>query len=96
MAHTSGTTKVVPIRRVSQVECSPPPVISQERLQTGILLLEEHRRILEALQKFKMDIDSDLAAGADIEAGEHTFDRDLKVVRPRRFTPARVLQVSSR
>jgi hypothetical protein len=95
MAHTPGIKKVVSIRSIAP-ECTPHLTITQERLQTGIQLLEEQRRILEALQEFKLDIDSDLAAGAEIEAGELTFDRELMIVRPRRLTPARVLQVSIR
>jgi hypothetical protein len=96
MAHAPGTTKVVSIRRICAPECAPPSAITQERLQAGVQLLVEQRRILEALQKFKMDIDNDLAAGGEIEAGELTFDRELKIVRPHRATTARALQVSIR
>jgi hypothetical protein len=74
-------------------EGDPPSTITQQRLKTGTQLLEEQRRIMEALQKFKMDIDNELAAGALIEPGDLTFDRELKIVRPRRAEPARVLQV---
>lgn len=96
MAHAPGKTKVVSIRRICVSECTPPSTITQERLKAGIRLMEEQRRILAALQKFKMDMYNDLAAGGEIEAGELTFDRELKIVRPHRATPARALQVSIR
>jgi hypothetical protein len=95
MAHTPGIKKVVSIRSFSP-ECKLPSTITQERLQAGIQLLEQQRRILEALQQFKMDVEGDLAGGAEIEAGELTFDRELMIVRPRKVTPARVVQVSIR
>jgi len=98
MPEVSRTTtgKVISIRSFSPAACSQPSPISQERLREGLRLMEEQRRVLEALQKFRMDIDSDLAAGAEIEAGELTFDYDLKIVRPRAVRPGRVLQVSFR
>lgn len=93
MARVQNAAKVVSIRSFCAGKCDPPFTITQERLKTGTQLLEEQRRIMEALQKFKMDIDNDLAAGAEIESGDLTFDRELKIVRPRRAEPARVLQV---
>ncbi len=96
MAHTAGKTKVVSIRRFCATECMPPSTITQERLRTGIQILEEQRRILEDLQKFRMDMYNDLSAGAEIESGELTFDQELKIVCPRRAVPVRVLQVSIR
>lgn len=90
------TGKVVSIRSFSPAPCSQPAPISQERLREGLRLMEEQRRVLEALQQFRMDIDSDIAAGAEIEAGELTFDHDLKIVRPRASRPGRVLKVSFR
>ena len=96
MGHAHGTTKVVSIRSFRRAECTPAPAITQDRLRFGVELLREQRRILEAVHQFKMDLDKDLSAGAEIEAGELTFDRDLKIVRPRGTSKPRVMQVSTR
>jgi len=95
-ASRATTGKVVSIRSLSPAVCSGSSAISQERLREGLRLIEEQRRVLEALQRFRLDIDSDLAAGAEIEAGELTFDGELKIVRPRAVRPGRVLQASFR
>ena len=96
MAHSNGSAKVVSIQSFRPTECCVPSPITQDRLRDGIQLLEEQRRILDALQEFKLSVDRDLAAGAEIEAGELTFDRDLKIVRQRKYTQPRILQVSIR
>ena len=96
MAHSNGSAKVVSIQNFWPAECFVRSPITQERLRDGIQLLEEQRRILDALQEFKLSVDRDLASGAEIEAGELTFDRDLKIVRQRKSTQPRTLQVSVR
>jgi hypothetical protein len=95
MTPSHGSPKIVPITRKSPKRPSQPSrVITQERLREGSQLIEESHRILELVQKFKMDIDADLAAGAEVEAGELMFDAELKIVRPRKT--ARVPQVLAR
>jgi hypothetical protein len=96
MVHSNGSAKVVSIQSFRPAECFVPSPITQERLREGIHLLEEQRRILDALQDFKLSVDRDLAGGAEIEAGELTFDRDLKIVRQRKGTEPRILQGSFR
>jgi hypothetical protein len=96
LANSNGSAKVVSIQSFRHAECCLPSPITQERLRDGIRLLEEQRRILDALQEFKLSVDRDLAGGAEIEAGELTFDRDLKIVRQRKSTQPHILQVSVR
>jgi hypothetical protein len=96
VAHSNGSAKVVSIQSFRLAECFVPSRISQERLRDGIRLLEEQRRILDALQEFKLSVDRELASGAEIEPGDLTFDRDLKVVRQRKSTHPRLLQISVR
>jgi hypothetical protein len=75
-------SKVVPIRRAFPEKTASPPVITQERLRLGQELLEQERHILREAQQFKLNLDAELSAGAEIETGRLTFDRTLKVVRP--------------
>jgi hypothetical protein len=96
LAHSNGSGKVVSIQSFRPADCLIPSPITQERLREGIRLLEDQRRILDALQEFKLSVDRDLAGGAEIEPGKLTFDRDLKIVRQRNSTPPRILQVSVR
>lgn len=96
MAHSNGSAKLVSIQSFRHAERCVPSPITQERLRDGIRLLEEQRRILDAFQEFKLSVDTDLAGGAEIEAGELTFDHDLKIVRQRKSTQPRILQVSVR
>jgi hypothetical protein len=96
MTHAPDKTKVISIRRFGTPECKSHSTITQDRLQAGIRLLEEQRRIQEALQQFKMEVYTELAAGAEIEGGELTFDQELKIVRPRGTAPARRLHFSVR
>jgi hypothetical protein len=96
LAYSNGSAKVVSIQSFRTTDCFVSSPVTQERLRHGIQLIEEQRRILDALQEFKLSVDRDLAGGAEIEAGELTFDRDLKIVRQRKSTQPRILQVSVR
>ena len=88
--------KVVSIRSAQPVDRRAAEHITQERLRRGLDLLDAQRRVLEELHKFKLDMEKDLAAGAEPEEGELTFDRDLRIVRPRGAGRGRILQVSIR
>jgi hypothetical protein len=95
MKDTQCKPKVISIRNFATAEPAGTSPISQERLRIGQQLMEEPRRTFEALHKFKLEIEAELAAGAGIEAGELTFDRELKIVRRRHSGSARILQVSA-
>jgi hypothetical protein len=96
MAQPHGTAKVISIRSFSGSECRPSSVITQQKLREGAELLELQRRVTESLHKFRMEVENELASGADIEDGALTFDRELKIVRPRRPKTTKILQVSAR
>lgn len=83
--------KVIPIRPVSPAASNGS--ISQQRLRLGLQLMGEQHRILAALQRFRTEIDADLAVGAQIEPGELTFDRELRIVRPSASRVTRILKV---
>jgi hypothetical protein len=77
--------RVVPIRVQAAIPAGTGVTrgITQERLRKGAELLAQEYQIVRALRQFTMDIEADLHAGAAVEAGELTFDRELKVVRQR-------------
>jgi hypothetical protein len=79
----SKIAQVVPIRAqaVTPVDSGDARRITQERLRKGAELLAQEYQIIRALRQFTMDIEADLRAGASLETGELTFDRELKVVR---------------
>lgn len=76
-------------REVRQLPAKPsavapvqrPDPITQARLQKGLELFLEEARITRALTEFKMQMQADVAAGAEIEPGELLFDPECKIVR---------------
>jgi len=75
--------KVIPFPSAKR---SPEPaaVISQERLRLGRELLEREWAAIRALREFQIALEKDLSEGAQLAAGELTFDRQLKIVTARR------------
>lgn len=63
------------------VETADAKTISQQRLAEGLQLLREEHRIAQALREFAVAVELEMRSGAVIEAGELTFDRNLKVAR---------------
>ncbi|MBV8551780.1 MAG: hypothetical protein JOY54_10795 [Acidobacteriaceae bacterium] len=55
--------------------------ITQDRLAEGLRLYLEEIRIARALREFQVQLEADLAAGSELEAGELFFDPELKIVR---------------
>ncbi len=61
-----------------------PSAVTQERLRKGAELLAEEWRIVREMREFTLALESDLAAGAEIESGDLVFDRELKMIRFKR------------
>jgi len=80
---TGHLAKVIPINlhRPAKPVSSGASPISQARLAEGYELYLEHMRVTRALREFQMRIESDMAAGSQAEAGDFSFDPDLKIVR---------------
>lgn len=55
--------------------------ITQARLAAGYDLYLEHIRVTRALREFQIRVETEVAAGSDVEAGDLAFDPDLKIVR---------------
>jgi hypothetical protein len=67
--------------------------VTQERLRRGAELLVQEMAVMRAMRQFRMELEADLACGAETEAGELIFDRELKVVRHKSRTGANLQQV---
>ena len=80
---TGKMGSVVPIRvqAATSADSGDARRITQERLRKGAELLAQEYQIVRALRQFTIDIEADLRAGAPVETGELTFDRELKLVR---------------
>ena len=93
---TSNNLKVVSIRdRIPAA--APVSLITQERLRRGAELFEAQGRIAREIHQFKWEVEAQLSRGAGIEDGLLTFDRELKIVRPRQEArPGRAIQFSIR
>jgi hypothetical protein len=77
---------VVPIntklrREKTRQQSGTGPLVTQARLAEGLQLHLEEIRVARALREFRMQMELDLAAGSEIEAGDLLFDHDLKIVR---------------
>lgn len=68
-------------RRTQTPSASRMPIVTQQRLRRGLELMREEHRISSELREFALQLEADLGAGAEIEAGDLIFDRDLKVAR---------------
>jgi hypothetical protein len=90
---TVSDTSRTPARVISIDSRSPhrgmgrPPLkeaepITQARLAQGLQLRLEEMRITQALQEFRLQVEADLAAGAQIESGDLRYDPELRIVRP--------------
>jgi hypothetical protein len=66
----------------SPVASSP---VTQERLRAIDELLAQELLVMSTRRKLLMDIEADLAAGAEIEPGELIYQRELKMVRRKRL-----------
>ncbi len=64
--------------------------ISQDRLQKGKELLEQEWAAIRAARQFLMELENELSAGAEVEAGELVFDEVLKMVRPAQGTGKKI------
>ena len=69
-----------PRQQVVMQESSMAPV-TQARLAEGLELYLEEMRVTRAAREFRMQLEADLAAGSEIEAGDLLFDPELKIVR---------------
>lgn len=58
-----------------------PGPVTQQRLAKLAELRALEATLIQSRRKLSMELDSELAAGAEIEAGNLTFDRELKLVR---------------
>jgi hypothetical protein len=93
---TPGRVVPFPMRaRAFQAGPAASPV-TQERLRRGADLLVQEIAAIRATRQFAMELAADLANGAEIEYGELTFDRELKVVRHKDRTAAKLRQVPAR
>lgn len=57
------------------------PAISQDRLSQILECHKEELRITAELRELRLELERELMQGAQIEAGELFFDRDLRIVR---------------
>jgi len=55
--------------------------ITQARLAQALQLHLEEMRITQALREFRLQLEADLASGAQIERGDLRYDPELKIVR---------------
>ncbi len=55
--------------------------MTQARLAQGLELYLEEMRVTHASREFRMQLETDLAAGSEIETGDLFFDPELKIVR---------------
>ena len=76
-------SRVVPIRVPNSAAESIPSGISQESLRKFMRLYRLEVRVSQALRELMLQIDTNLAGGGQIEPGELTFSRELKVAHRR-------------
>jgi hypothetical protein len=76
--------RVIPIRATASKPAGATGHITQEKLQRGAELMEAQTQIARQVLQFRLDLDAELAVGAEIEPGALTFDRALRMVRPAR------------
>jgi hypothetical protein len=92
-----GPARVVSIRRaVSGAPLGPTPSspVTQQRLHAIDDLLAQELLVISTRRKLLMEIEADLAAGAEIEPGELLYHRELKMVRRKRLDSAVVRPIS--
>jgi hypothetical protein len=70
-----------PRRRSIPAQKGQPAPVTQTRLAQGYELYLEEMRVTRALREFRMQLEADLAAGAEVEAGDLLFDPEVKIVR---------------
>jgi len=80
---TPGRVLQFPSPRGPKVDPLAPPV-TQERLRQCADLWMQELTAIRAMREFTLQLEADMAGGAEVEAGELVFDRDLKVVRHKR------------
>jgi hypothetical protein len=68
--------------------------VTQERLRAIDELLAQELLVMSTRRKLLMEIEADLAAGAEIEPGELIYQRELKMVRRKRLDSAVLRPIS--
>ena len=68
-------------RAYAQPPVDPARPVTQVRLAEGLQLHLEEMRIIRARREFRLRLEADLAAGAQIEEGDLLYDPELKIVR---------------
>ena len=76
-------SRVVPFRVPNKAAESTPSGVSQESLRRLMRLYRLEARVSQALRELMLKIDTNVACGGQIESGELTFSRELKMAHRR-------------